>query len=49
MEHEQTTELQYEKPRVDDYGDLAELTAAEITGVELDVGFISDLFHHTPS
>lgn len=49
MEHEKR-ELEYERPVVEDYGDLAELTAAELTGITFDIPLpLGTLFHHTPS
>lgn len=47
MEH--TLEKQYETPSLVDYGDLTELTQAQVCGIEEDGGDKTTLFHHSPS
>lgn len=44
-------EVEYTKPAIEDYGDLAELTAAQITGTVFDVVLTNPLplLHHSPS
>ena len=39
MEHENSPQIQYERPEVVDYGDLLDLTAAASTGGHTDAAF----------
>ena len=39
MKKETTSAVEYEKPRISDYGDLKDLTAGQHTGAALDANF----------